>query len=296
MNTGMRMRVPVALLLTLLAACEGSGLSGSPRHDSGDDVDLDPTIDAHDVIHDDPVPDTGLDPSWDMSGDDSVWPDGWVDPWVDADPPCPPPVEDIESVFLIDDNPFPVPPIDMELTCTAAYSGTLVHHIALECGSESHLIEFRPYPPVRVDWPMDMEVVFRYVVLTPSATPYWVNRWFSLERPDGDLIMAGVDADSIAPPGTDDAEWYDPLDPYVPDSGCLWEHLSCYDNERIEIFFDYGSGPPSEFVSVWDHGEGWVGVGNPFLIRVGEASLRRSMSCPETPERWISLVLARQYG
>ncbi len=139
-------------------------------------------------------------------------------------------------------------------------------------------------------------MILRYVVSTPPGTPCWTNRWFSLERRDGTLIMAGVDADSISPPGTDDADWFEPLDPNFDDSGCMWESLPCYDNERNDVSFDYLEIPFHDHVEVWDRGEGWIVVGNPYLIRVGEASLRRSLSCSEEPERWISMVLARQSG
>lgn len=288
------------LMAPLACGCEeASGLGGRANVDAGEDV----AVDTGDHDPRDPypdidwgIPDTGMDPHSDPDADDAGWPDSTTDPWADADPECPPPRDDVESVFMIDDTPFPFPPVDVRELCSiTSITGTSVIMISLDCGSSVHSIEFRPYPPVRLEWRPDTAVIFRHVVSTPSETPYWVNRWFSLESGDGKLIMAGIDADSLAPPGTSDADWYDPLDPNLDAGGCLWESLACYDNERLDINLDYW-GVPWEYVTVWDRGEGWIGVGNPFQIRVGEASMRRSLRCPETPERWFSMVLARQFG
>lgn len=293
------------LAASAIAGCyASSSLEGDTLQDSRQDISNDNPLDVTPDENGEITGDTDVDSSIDFSPDFPVdilpnpdgSTDGWWDQWVDADPSLPPP-SDVEVAFIIDGIVEPPAPVTIVARCTVTdvqLPLPTIIMITLECdeggATTTHVIEVQTFPPLRIELPAGTEVTFTYVTSESFEMPSWVNRWFTLTLADDMLFMAGTDADNIAPHEIDRFVWYSPLKLYPSDEGYHWAALDCYDYERLMIAFNF-DGPPFARVDIWDHGEGWIGLGTSFHIRVGEASRRRNIHCEGISEFWYSMLI-----
>jgi hypothetical protein len=148
---------------------------------------------------------------------------------------------------------------------------------------EDHTIEIETDPGIAIAPPGAGGVVFRYV-----ADPFWwVNRWFSLQHADGGLIMAGMDADSILPPGKDPGQWYSTMDVGVQGDLCPWTEDSCGIAERQALDVTYrdwnGLALDGDLI--------YLGPTMSAAVVVGHATSYMEMWCEDAPMSWYSAFL-----
>jgi len=288
------------LALFPLAACYDSGrgtdslpdAGADPAADVSLDTDADPSQDLWDLIEGAPdfipdgvVPDyTGLDSFWDMG--------------PDVNPECPPPL-DVETSFLIDGLEAPGSPVDLLAPCVVTgqevplpTSVTLTLACTEDGGSASHTIEIMSFPPLRLEIALETEVMLHYKASPSSTTPSWTNRWFVIYSMEGSLLVSGTDAETPWPPEEEDTIWFSPLDPYVDEDGCAGGGDECYNYERLSLSFEwFTDAGPHVGTEIYDRGEAWLGYGAAYYLRMGEATRRSSITCPDEPETRYSLLV-----
>jgi hypothetical protein len=280
----------LASLLVLAGCYSTGGLQGDPHADAST------------------VPDTGIDVGheafdygydWgDLDGEDSWDVDAWDiletwDPWTDPGVSCEPP-GDVGARMLVDDGD--TTSVDLEDLCEVTLVDSEIppsrSWIHLECSGSEHIVEIEPTPPLWLEMRSGMEVTFRYVVTPNPASPTQPNRWMTIKSPEGRLLVAGTEASSISPPGADAYDWYHPVGMGLGDPGCLSEVTDCYEKYRLELQFGV-DGTSHHDTGIWDHGQGWVGIGDPYLIRLEDALEYRNIRCPGYPEHWYRLLVVQ---
>lgn len=294
------MRILITLTVLLLAGCYSTGgidgsAPGDGRVDPGYDHDwydpgYDPPSDLVDTGLDmyDPPFDTGEEgpaDGWDIP---ETW-DRYTDPGFGCDPPLV-----VTAELLVDDGG--TDPVNVELRCTVSFIDMMIPPdrawIFLECGGTEHIVEIGPYPPLWIDLRSGTEVMFRYVVTPNPEAPTTPDRWFTIKHMDGRLCLAGTEASGISPPGVDAYDWYYPVGVGLGDPGCFAGATDCYDLFRLELSFGT-SDPVHHSARIWDHGQGWVGIGDAYLIRVEDAVERRYLRCPGLPDHWYRFLLVK---
>jgi hypothetical protein len=263
------MRVTMALALWLAAMCSACS-SATPADGDGDvDGDADGDVDG--------------DADGDVDGDA----DGDVD--GDADVvPCWPGTAGISATWSVDGGGFVEADLDTPCRIAGLHAGDAVQTLRLECGTggmmEEHLLELRTNPPPWLLLSEGDEVQLRYV-----AQPiWWVNRFFTLRHAGGSLILAGVDADRLAPDGTTPAAFYDPLAPSVVSGFCPALAEDCGEMERQGIEFTYGG----VTAIVLDGNTGYAGMMVSYMAIVERAHRYETMTCDDVPDSFYSVLFA----
>lgn len=291
---------PAVLAIVALAGCYDSGrgtdslpdASGDPSADVPPDADADAGQDPWDLV--DGAPDLAPDvPAPDYTGLDSFW-----DMGPDVNPECPPPL-DVETSFLIDGLEAPGAPVDLLAPCVLAgqdmplpTSVTLTLSCTEAGGSASHTIEIMSYPPIRLEIALETEVMLHYKASPSSTTPSWTNRWFVIYSMEGSLLVSGTDAETPWPPDEEDTSWYSPLDPYVSEHGCAGGGTECFDFARLHLSFEWFTDAGQHVgTEIYDRGEAWLGYGAVYHLRMGEATRRSNITCPDEPETRYSLLV-----
>jgi len=144
-------------------------------------------------------------------------------------------------------------------------------------------IELRSDPPVSFPLTEGMEVIYRSDVEATEPC----NTWFRIRDPDGRLLMAGVDAISLAPFDEEPYVWYAPLSVRAVDELCPTESADCYGNERLAIEATYGD----EIARVFDGQVGTVGRDEAYQLTVETASRRNNIHCENTPVEWYKALI-----
>jgi len=130
------------------------------------------------------------------------------------------------------------------------------------------------------------EVLFEYASFTSWLWTY--NVWFELFTPERQLLLAGLRADSLSPPGTLPVQWYLPLDVSEAGGLCALEPTSCYDAERIAL--DVTS--EGMTARIFDGNMGLVGLWQVYMVVVEEAMRYNDVRCPDMAPKWFSAVIA----
>jgi hypothetical protein len=286
------------MALVPLAACYDSGrgsdslpdASGDPSADVSRDADADTNPDPWDLV--DAAPDffpDGVAP--DYTGLDSFW-----DMGPDVNPECPPAL-DVETSFVIDGIEAPGSAIDLMVPCVVTgqdmplpTSVTLTLTCTEDGASASHTIEIMSFPPLRLELALETEVMLHYKAAASPTTPSWTNRWFVIYSMEGSLLVSGTDAENPWPPDEEGTNWYSPLIPYVHEHACAGGAHECYAYERLSLGFEWST---SEYVGtyIYDRGEAWLGYGAAYHLRMGEATRRSAIVCPDEPETRYSLLV-----
>jgi hypothetical protein len=149
---------------------------------------------------------------------------------------------------------------------------------------EEHRLDLWSNPPVWLLLSEGDEVQLRYV----AQTIWWINRFFTLRHAGGTLILAGADADRLAPEGTTPAEFYDPLSPSVVSGICPVLPDDCGDGQRQGIEFTYGG----VTTTVLDGNSGSAGMMVSYMAIVQRAHRYETMNCDDVPDSFYSVLFA----
>lgn len=265
-------RLALAACALLLAGCHSStSIEG--------DTSTDTTVDPH------------ADTSVDTLTDTSV--DSPPDVHTDSTTTCPEPGP-IEMNFTVDGDPWPDEGDDVHLPCTVGYVGEdpegdhmmIVLHCMAEDGTpETHdlAIYGSAMPIIMIDPGED--VIFDYV----AYHFWWNNRWFSVSDLDGNMIVAGVDADVLIPTTGSD-EWYYPLRVRRMEHVCAPEEADCgmYERQALEVGYE------DDAVVVHDHGFAAVGEYAAAYVYVGTLGSYMEMECDDIPDDWVNAFFTMQ--
>ena len=229
----------------------------------------------------------------DADGDTDVDADADVDADTDADAdgdevPCVPAGGIVSASWSVDSDELGEADIDTPCRIAEFTYGDVIVTLRLECGTggvmEEHRLDLWPNPSVWLLLTEGDEVQLRYV-----AQPiWWINRFFALRHAGGSLILAGVDADQLAPDGTTPAEFYDPLAPSVVSGICPVLAEDCGDDQRQGIEFTYGG----VTTTVLDGNSGSAGMMVSYMAIVERAHRYETMTCDDVPDSFYSVLFA----
>jgi hypothetical protein len=268
------------LLVAAALAVAGCYASTRPGEDAPTDHAADPQPDFRPDVYPDPEQEPDLRPD--------IYPDPFPDYLPDGPFECPPPLP-VWISFTIDGDVYPTNDMDITERCTVTSAGgtegTTI--IELDCVAEdghreTNVIEVSSEPQAYIYLWSGGEVVFRYVV----SCPWWCDRWFSLSYGPGSMMLAGMDAESLAPWGVDPSEWYAPLIMTPQDGLCPWEYMDCSDSERLALdvtFYDTTA-------RIFDQGSGYVGLMMSYQVIVAEARTEHNFRCTDMPTSWFNAL------
>lgn len=272
---GMGIRAPALASALALAGCYQS-YPFTMGVDGGDDASVD---------------------AWDVDVDPDL--DADVDPWeVDPDIPsdagetCIPPVDYIITVsFFLDDYGHDEE-VNIKLVCAppviTGSSEVADFHLDCEDGPHVFTLDVRPGISSAVaDIPTG--VVLEYI--SRDLGEGWSFKWFTLRGEDGDLIMAGVQSNDLAPPDRVPEEWYAPV--WVGSVGglCPIENPGCYTVEREALDVICGGFRERFF----EDSRGRMGTTGECYVQVGEAFRTVRISCAglEMPSQYYAAIIVR---
>jgi hypothetical protein len=282
--------IPAVLMIS------SAGCYKSANTDAGTDTHVDPMQDpAPDPYYDpgfDPVPDPYTDPWYDPPPD-PAWdpvPDLPPDPVYDVPPDGPmdcPPREPVFASFVIDHDAYPMDYMDLEQRCVIeAVMGEEEGHtiVELSCWADTgelqhHTVEIMTEPPAYIFMWEGESVLFRYVV----RSPWWSDRWFSISYDWGYMAVAGVDATTIIPYGTDPDGFYGQLDLSLAGGMCPWTPGTCGDEERVALEVRYYDTVGTFF----DGSRGIVGLMDGYRVFVEQAVVQHNVTCDDFAESWL---------
>jgi len=264
--------------VALLALCFAAGCytSAPTRHDGTTDPVNDPLVDPTYDPGYDPYPDPPYDPTTDPS----------YDPWMDPDvPPACPRRSDVWFDIEVSGAP-PTGPEGMERECVVEWSISEPEWIEIGMGCPVdddliavYVINIYAMPGVYAYIPDGTEVVFSYMI----DNPWWLNRWFAIRYPGGNLFMAAVDATDLAPYGRDPYAWYSPLGVSLATGYCPWTHEDCGDEERVALQVSFEG--MSDFV--FDGNETMIGMWGLYHVIVDMAVVYNNVMCEDFYDSWI---------
>jgi hypothetical protein len=223
----------------------------------------------------------------DADGDTDVDADADVD--ADGDEvPCVPASGSVSASWSVDSDELGEADIDTPCRIAEFTYGDVIVTLRLECGTggvmEEHRLDLWPNPPVWLLLTEGDEVQLRYV-----AQPiWWINRFFALRHAGGTLVLAGVDADQLAPDGTTPAEFYDPLAPSVVSGICPVLAEDCGGGQRQGIEFTYDG----VTTTVLDGNSGSAGMMVSYMAIVERAHHYETMNCDDVPDSFYSVLFA----
>lgn len=248
-----------------LSGCYSSQITG----DAG-------TPDTLGDTHSDTVTDTASDPGTDPVSDTVTDPGDW-----ECTPPDPAP--DGPSVgFMVDGETSSMEPVDIFSPCIveAIMEEEVGHHVIdLGCGTgaliEHHRLEIFVAPTTYMAFWEGSEVMFEYI----SDPIWWVNRWFAIRDLSGNLLIAGVDADRVAPEyGVSD--FFEPLQVSVLGDLCPPQPADwCGEVERVALDVTYWDARGI----IPDSTAGYVGELATAHVLVDEATRYVDMDCDDIP-------------
>ncbi len=244
------------------------------------------------------------------TADATADPDAPEDPVEDAD------AEDAETDWRPDVEPDGggetcLPPADYIITVSFfldAFAHDEEHDIVLECGPPlvttgdgsvfyeldcadgPHLFEIDTRPAVRAAMAeITTDVTLRYV--SRNLGEGWSFKWFTLRDHAGDLVMAGVQSNTIAPPDYDPAEWYAPLWVGYVNGVCPIENPGCYTTERLALDIVCGGARERFF----EDSRGSMGDLDECYVQVGESFHTHRISCSglEMPSEYFAVLIVR---
>jgi hypothetical protein len=247
--------------LTLAMPFPGCGSSTSVDSDADADADGDTDVDAD------------ADADFDADGDEV---------------PCVPASGSVSASWSVDGDELGEADIDTPCSIAEVTYGDVIVTLRLECGTgaviEEHRLDLWPNPSVWLLLTEGDEVQLRYM-----AQPiWWINRFFTLRHAGGTLILAGVDADQLAPEGTTPAEFYAPLAPSVVSGICSVLAEDCGDVQRQGIQFAYDGST----TTVLDGNSGSAGMMVSYMAIVERAHRYETMNCDDVPDAFYSVLFA----
>jgi hypothetical protein len=260
------------LLLAALAA--GCYESSSGREDASNDPAPDPVPDRADST-----------------------PDFIDEPSVDYQPEVYPDCQESAGItvyYQIESGPYPRPEYEYEADCTIAsfrFNDEQTDiSLDLDCmGPDGSLDRWAISIHAGVGIPLYLvegqEVVFRH---PPSTHAMYFPVWFALYSSDGQLLVAGLAADSLAPPGYVPSQWYMPLDVSEAAGLCALEPTSCFDAERIALDVSCDG----MTTRIFDGNMGLVGMWQIYMVVVEEAMRYNDVRCPDMAPKWFQAVIA----
>ncbi|MBW2263939.1 MAG: hypothetical protein JRG91_18415 [Deltaproteobacteria bacterium] len=205
---------------------------------------------------------------------------------------CSPPADYIITVSFFLDAFAHDEEHDIELVCDPPVittgDGSIFHE--LDCEDGRHLLEIDTRPSVRAAMAeITRDVTLRYV--SRNLGEGWSFKWFTMRDDAGDLIMAGVQSNTIAPPGYDPAEWYAPLWVGYVSGVCPIENPGCYTTERLALDIVCGGARERFF----EDSRGSMGSIDECYVQVGESFRTHRISCSglELPSEYFAVLIVR---
>jgi hypothetical protein len=253
---------------------------------------------------------TGCHESLGLVGDASMDPsaDSDVDGIRDAifepasDSPCPPRSYDGRcGGFSLDYLDYYDGPDRHDITLVCTFLGHYEDvRIVLECLSdegliEEHVITLSSCPDVRIDPSLLFsggDLIVRYIA--DPAEPYvddpefWENRWLTIHSPERGLLVAGVDAENIAP--VDEEGWYEPLEVARAASSCPIEEVPCGLIERQGVLVE---GESTSLIVLEGNSAPFEDSGTSYHVMVSEAHWYRYIECEDAPLTWVHALIVR---
>lgn len=280
MQSASKTKRAICLMLPLLfytCNCGVLDLNGYPGSDDDSTVDGLPDNLDQDSLHE-ISPDMGFD-------SDIQEPDGYCEPPGGA-----------WFYFTIDGTDWPREEhIDFDIRCQLdlVSVGAGVARITLNCWNADGAFGFHEIDiasghelPWGNDDPMEGDLRFRYV----AETSFWANRWFTLRDWEGNLLLAGIDAERLTPyPDDEDDNIFTPFELSAAGEVCPVLPGECSDVERLAVDVAVGD----ESIRVFDNGEGEIESPARLLFIVDKAEhYHGSWICGgEMPERWFSVFI-----
>ncbi|MBI5488160.1 MAG: hypothetical protein HY905_12575 [Deltaproteobacteria bacterium] len=272
---GLRYRLPWLVALPLSVGCYGShGEEGDGAADAtAEDSAADETTNPDDAGIEDAAVEAEMDEGIDFGSDSTV--------------ECPPLVDGRWVDFTIDGSTFEA--VDVETPCrmSIVIGGPPGHDVVeLVCGTGARMttytVDFYANPPVSPTYWDGAEVTLRYV-----ADPvWWIDRWFTVRDPSGNLLFGGTNASRLVPPGEDPAAWYAPLDVRIVGGLCPANDSGCGLQERQALDVGYAEGREL----IFDGYQAYVGGLATASFHVGTATHHVEMTCDDVPDDWYMLV------
>lgn len=272
----------IALAASILAI----GCYSASGRSSGDDAD------AADTGWDTGT-DTWADTGWDTGVDPGM--DTGTDTWPDGPPACEPRAPAPDGAWLY----FSIVPGDWEeddlvedcyvSSVTEPEPGRTT--IVLSCVLSppdmmiDRTVEVTTSPETWIPLWEGQDVVLSRVARWGGE---WIDRWFRISWPDGGIIVAGVQATSIAPPDRDPGEWYSPVDVSVISDLCPVLDDECGPMERLALYVNLSGSRDL----VFDGNYASIGMMMTVEALVGVAHRYHDMECMDMPyERFDALIM-----
>ena len=221
-----------------------------------------------------------------------------IEEWTPAVEPdaggetCAPPADYIITVSFFLDDIAHDEEHDIELACDppniTTGDGSIFHE--LDCEDGFHLFEIDTRPTVRAALAeITSDVTLRYV--SRNLGEGWSFKWFTMREDTGDLIMAGVQSNTISPPDIDPAEWYAPLWVGYVNGVCPIENPGCYTTERLALDVVCGGARERFF----EDSRGSMGAIDECYVQVGESFRTHRISCSglELPSEYFAVLIVR---
>jgi hypothetical protein len=265
----------------------------------------DASVDAPDEVS--PDPDAGIDPGVDHHTTDGYEDpdatgdpihDPGTDPLEDAPTDCIPP-SDTWTHFTIDGTDWPREDfLDFTVRCTVSYidvwvSERITYH--LDCWADSgeeslHQVEISCHPWIEETGGLPRiaegsDYLFRYLVRGGHPP----SRWFTISTLAGQMLMAGIDAETFLPPGRTSL-----LEPVRVESSaihCPIEYEECYDPQRLALDFMWNAFA----LRVFDGHYGVLGSSVDYYnVLLENATVHHHpLECGEATESWYKALIYR---
>jgi hypothetical protein len=230
--------------------------------------------------HADIRPDAGADGDADADAD--------ADGDADVPPECPPALDGVWADFMVDGSAVSEARIDLPCVIDSVIedaAGSV--RINLGCGTggiiEAHTLDITASPGPWLFGLDGLSVRFRY-----EAEPvWWINRWFSLRDTTGYVMVAGVSADDLAPPGSTPSEWFAPANVDLVGGVCPPTDDWCGPLERLALQIAYYG----DTQRIYDGNSASVGLMMSVYVIVGGATRYIDVACDDAPSQFLNALL-----
>ncbi|MBN1772346.1 MAG: hypothetical protein JXB32_13840 [Deltaproteobacteria bacterium] len=207
---------------------------------------------------------------------------------AEVTPACPPASDGVWADFTVDGTVMAEANLDLACLVDSVIEDSAgAVRINLGCGTggiiESHSLELTASPGPWLFGLDGLEVRFRY-----AADPvWWTNRWFSLRDVSGDVMVAGVSADALAPPAFTPNEWFAPANVDLRTGVCPPTDDSCGPLERLALQVAYHGGTGLVFDGTA------VAVGDLLSLHVvvGSATRYLEVFCEDMPQQFFHVLM-----
>lgn len=131
-----------------------------------------------------------------------------------------------------------------------------------------------------------------YLLGYREEIPWWTDRWFTLRHEWGELLLAGIDADAVVPPGTTAEEFYG-MKVALETGLCAVHDGPCGPLERGALAL----APFGASVRVFDGTfKAIVDLAGDVPVWVETLTVEEAPICTDTPEVWARVLMQASFG